>query len=219
MCGRFAITIPSDAMSQLFDAQPVNNLPDLPNFNVCPTNFIHAVTYNGLSRKLESLRWGFVPNWYRTVNAGPLLVNARSETIAQKPAFANASRKRRCLIPCSGFYEWSKDLEGNKIPWFIKRNDDKFMVFGGVWQEWNDESGIIKTCAIVTTESNSKLSKIHQRLPLVLERSDWGFWLGEEGHGASALMKPTGDETLKAYRVSKNINSNRSSGPDLISPI
>ena len=219
MCGRFAITIPSDAMSQLFDAQPVNNLPDLPNFNVCPTNSIHVVTNNGLGRKLESLRWGFVPNWYRTVNAGPLLINARSETIAQKPAFANASQERRCLIPCSGFYEWSKDLEGNKIPWFITRNDNAPMVFGGVWQEWSDEIGIIKTCAIVTTASNTKLSRIHHRLPLVLERSNWGLWLGEEGHGASVLMKPTDDETLNAYRVSKNINSNRSSGPDLISPI
>ena len=219
MCGRFAITIPSDAMSQLFDAQPVNNLPDLPNFNVCPTNSIHVVTYNGLGRKLESLRWGFVPNWYRTVNAGPLLINARSETIAQKPAFANASRERRCLIPCSGFYEWSKDLEGNKTPWFIKRNDDTPLVFGGVWQEWGYEGEIIKTCAIVTTASNNKLSSIHHRLPLVLERNNWGFWLGEEGHGASTLMRPTADETLKAYRVSKNINSNRASGPDLISPL
>ena len=219
MCGRFAITIPSDAMSQLFDAQPVNNLPDVPNFNVCPTNFIHVVTYNGLGRKLESLRWGFIPNWYRKVNAGPLLINARSETVAHKPAFAKASRERRCLIPCSGFYEWSKDLEGNKTPWFIKRNDGAPLVFGGVWQEWGYESETIKTCAIVTTASNSKLSKIHHRLPLVLERSNWGFWLGEEGYGASALMRPTADETLKAYRVSKNINSNRASGPDLMAPL
>ena len=219
MCGRFAITLPSDAMSRLFDAQPVNDLPDVPNFNVCPTNFIHVVTYSGLGRKLESLRWGFVPNWYQEVTGGPLLINARSETIAKKPAFSNASRARRCLIPCSGFYEWSKDLEGNKIPWFISRNDNAPMVFGGIWQEWSDESGKIKTCAIVTTASNSNLSKIHHRLPLVLERSDWGLWLGEEGHGASVLMKPTDDETLRAYRVSKNINSNRSSGPDLMSPI
>ena len=219
MCGRFAITIPSDAMSQLFAAQPVNNLPDVPNFNVCPTNFIHVITFNGLGRKLESLRWGFVPNWYRAVNAGPLLINARSETVAQKPAFANASRERRCLIPCSGFYEWNEDVEGNKIPWFLKRNDGTPLVFGGVWQEWGDESVIVKTCAIVTTASNSKLSKIHHRLPLVLERCDWGFWLGEEGHGASRLMMPTANDILTAYKVSNNINSNRSSGPDLMSPV
>ena len=219
MCGRFAITIPSDAMAQLFAAQPFNNLPNVPNFNVCPTNFIHVITFNGLGRKLESLRWGFVPNWYRAVNAGPLLINARSETVSQKPAFANASRERRCLIPCSGFYEWSEDLEGNKIPWFLKRNDGAPLVFGGVWQEWGDESAIVKTCAIVTTASNSKLSKIHHRLPLVLERSDWGFWLGEEGHGASCLMMPTANDILTAYKVSNNINSNMSSGPDLMSPV
>ena len=206
-------------MSQLFDAQPVDNLPDVPNFNICPTNFIHVITFNGLGRKLESSRWGFVPNWYRAVNAGPLLINARSETVAQKPAFANASRERRCLIPCSGFYEWSEDLEGNKIPWFLKRNDGAPLVFGGVWQEWGDETAIVKTCAIVTTASNSKLSKIHHRLPLVLERSDWGFWLGEEGHGASCLMMPTANDILTAYKVSNNINSNMSSGPDLMSPV
>jgi len=219
MCGRFAITIPSDAMSQLFAAQPVNNLPDVPNFNICPTNFIHVITYNGIGRKLESLRWGFVPNWYQEVNAGPLLINARSETVAQKPAFANASRERRCLIPCSGFYEWSKDLEGNKTPWFVTRNDGMPLVFGGVWQEWGDASDKIKTCAIVTTESNSKLSKIHRRLPLVLEKSDWDFWLGEKGHGASVLMRPTANDTLGAYKVSKNINLSRSSGPDLMAPV
>ena len=106
MCGRFAITLPSDAMAQLFDAKPANNLPDVPNFNVCPTNLIHVITANQFGRKLESIRWGFVPVWYKKINAGPLLINARSETLANKPAFAKASRQRRCLIPCFGFYEW-----------------------------------------------------------------------------------------------------------------
>ena len=219
MCGRFAITLPTDAISQLFKAQPVNNLPDIPNFNVCPTNSIHVVTSNEFGRKVESLRWGFVPSWYLKINAGPILINARSETLAQKPAFAKACKERRCLIPSSGFYEWSKDSEGNKIPWFVNRNDDTPLVFGGVWQEWGDESVIVKTCAIVTTASNSKLSKIHHRLPLVLEKSDWGFWLGEEGHGASRLMMPTANDILTAYKVSNNINSNMSSGPDLMSPV
>ena len=219
MCGRFAITLPTDAISQLFKAQPVNNLPGVPNFNVCPTNSIHVVTSNKFGRKVESLRWGFVPSWYLEINAGPILINARSETLAQKPAFASACKERRCLIPSSGFYEWSKDSEGNKIPWFVNRNDDTPLVFGGVWQEWGDESIIVKTCAIVTTSSNTKLSNIHHRLPLVLERSDWGFWLGEEGHGASTLMKPTSNDILTAYRVSKNINSNKSFGPDLMFPI
>ena len=218
MCGRFAITLPTDAMAQLFKAQPANNLPDVPNFNVCPTNFIHVITSNQFGRNLERFRWGFVPKWYQELNAGPLLINARSETIAEKPAFSNACKKRRCLIPCAGFYEWSKDLEGNKTPWFVQRNDETPLVFGGVWQEWGDEINKIKTCAIVTTASNSNLSGIHDRLPLVLERGDWSFWLGEKGHGASILMRPTANETLSAYKVSKDINSNRSAGPDLLSP-
>ena len=219
MCGRFAITLPSGAMSQLFEAPPINNLPNVPNFNVCPTNFIHVVTSNEGGRKLESLRWGFVPSWYRKIDAGALLINARSETLAQKPSFASACRERRCLIPCSGFYEWSRDIDGRKIPWFIKRQDEMPLVFGGIWQEWGDENGKIKTCAIVTTASNSKMSTIHHRLPLILERSHWGLWLGEKGHGASVLMGPTADQTLGAYKVSEAINSNRSSGPDLISPV
>ena len=219
MCGRFAITLPTDAMAQLFDAQPENNLPDVPNFNVCPTNFIHVITSDELGRKIERFRWGFVPKWYQELNAGPLLINARSETISQKPAFSNACRKRRCLIPCAGFYEWNKNLEGDKIPWFVQRNDKTPLVLGGVWQEWGDENNQIKTCAIVTTASNGRLSEVHHRLPLVLERSNWGFWLGEGGHGASILMRPTPNETLMAYKVSRDINSNRSAGPNLMSPI
>ena len=219
MCGRFAITLPTEAISQLFKAQPVNNLPDVPNFNVCPTNSIHVVTSDEFGRKVESFRWGFVPSWYREINAGPILINARSETLAQKPTFASACKERRCLIPSSGFYEWSKGLEGNKTPWFVTRNDGMPLIFGGVWQEWGYASNKIKTCAIVTTESNSKLSKLHHRLPLVLEKSDCDFWLGENGHGASVLMRPTANDTLRAYKVSKNINSSRSSGPDLMAPV
>ena len=219
MCGRFAITLPSDAMAQLFDAKPANNLPDVPNFNVCPTNLIHVITADQFGRKLESVRWGFVPVWYKKINAGPLLINARSETLANKPAFAKACRQRRCLIPCFGFYEWSLDKQGKKIPWFVKRQDNEPLVFGGVWEEWGDEDHKVKTCAIVTTASNKSLSAIHHRLPLVIEKGDWNLWMGEKGHGASVLMKPAADDKLTAYKVSSEINSNRSAGRKLISPI
>ena len=219
MCGRFAITLPSDAMAQLFDAKPANNLPDVPNFNVCPTNLIHVITADQFGRKLESIRWGFVPVWYKKINAGPLLINARSETLANKPAFAKACRQRRCLIPCFGFYEWSLDNQGKKIPWFVKRQDNEPLVFGGVWEEWSSESDKIKTCAIVTTPSNRRMSAIHHRLPLILEKNQWDFWLGEKGHGASALMRPTDDKTLTTHKVSLAINSNKSVGPDLINPV
>ena len=107
MCGRFAITLPPDAMAQLFEAVPANDLPQVPNYNVCPTNQVHAVI-GGDQRRLVSLRWGFLPHWYKTPSDGPLLINARAETIAEKPAFRSACRERRCLIPATGFYEWTK---------------------------------------------------------------------------------------------------------------
>jgi len=119
MCGRFAITLPSDAMAQLFDAAPGNDLPEVPNFNVCPTNGVHVVISGETGRRLTQMRWGFLPHWYKTPSDGPLLINARSETLAEKPAFRAACRERRCLIPATGFYEWTKDAEGKRLPWYI----------------------------------------------------------------------------------------------------
>ena len=119
MCGRFAVTLPSDAMAQLFAARPANDLPQIPNFNVCPTNTVHAVTSEDGARQLVAFRWGFLPHWYKTPSDGPLLINARAETIAEKPAFKSAARARRCLIPATGFYEWTKDEAGNRLPWYI----------------------------------------------------------------------------------------------------
>ena len=103
MCGRFALTLPHDAMAQLFDAVPSNALPDIPNYNICPTNLVHAVHTLEGQRRLVAMRWGFLPHWYKAENGGPLLINARAETIAEKPAFKAACRERRCLIPATGF--------------------------------------------------------------------------------------------------------------------
>ena len=116
MCGRFAITLPNDAMAQLFAAAPANDLPQVPNFNVCPTTQIHVVRGGETGRQLVSMRWGFLPHWYKATDGGPLLINARAETIAEKPAFRAACRQRRCLIPVTGFYEWTKDEQGTRWP-------------------------------------------------------------------------------------------------------
>ncbi|UWQ26178.1 SOS response-associated peptidase [Leisingera aquaemixtae] len=217
MCGRFAITLPSDAMAQLFAAQPANNLPKVPNFNVCPTNPVHAVQAVEGGRQLVAMRWGFLPHWYKTQTAGPLLINARAETIAQKPAFAAAARERRCLIPASGFYEWTKAEDGARLPWYIYRSDGAPIAFAAVWQSWGADDPV-KTCAIVTTAANQGLSAIHHRMPLILEPEDWGKWLGEEGHGAAALMQPGAEGVLAYHRVDPAVNSNRAEGPELIEP-
>lgn len=219
MCGRFAITLPADAMAQLFGAVPANDLPDVPNFNVCPTNDIHAITSDGDTRRLVSLRWGFLPHWYKTPTDGPLLINARAESVAEKPAFRAAARERRCLIPASGFYEWTKDAGGDRLPWYITDAGEAPLAFAGIWQSWDKGETPMATCAIVTTEANTAMSAIHHRMPVLVPPGDWALWLGEAGHGAATLMHAPPEDALRFWRVDPRVNSNRASGPDLIEPI
>jgi putative SOS response-associated peptidase YedK len=218
MCGRFAITLPPDAMARLFEAVPANDLPPVPNYNVCPTTLVHAVIHDG-RRRLVGLRWGFIPHWYKTPSDGPLLINARAETIAEKPAFRAAARERRCLIPADGFYEWTKDAAGARLPWFFRQSDGAPVVFAGVWQDWEREGERLSTCAIVTTEAQGSLTQVHHRVPVILRPEDWALWLGEAGKGAATLMTPPAEGELTFYRVDPRVNSNRASGPDLIAPL
>lgn len=217
MCGRFAITLPTDAMAQLFAARPANTLPSVPNYNVCPTNQVHVVQTGDTGRRLLPMRWGFLPHWYKAENAGPLLINARAETIAEKPAFRAACRDRRCLIVASGFYEWTKAGDGTRLPWYILRRDAAPIAFAGIWQSWGKDDPT-PTCAVVTTGANQTMSAIHHRMPLILEPQDWALWLGEEGKGAARLMRPGDEQVLQYHRVAREVNSNRASGPQLIEP-
>lgn len=205
-------------MAQLFDAAPANDLPTVPNFNICPTNQVHAVV-PGESRRLVSLRWGFIPHWYKTPSDGPLLINARAESIAEKPAFRAAARERRCLIPATGFYEWTKDPQGNRLPWYFHRTDGDPIAFAGVWQDWERDGVAHSTCAIVTTAAEGALTAIHHRVPVVVERADWPLWLGEAGKGAALLMHAPADGVLAFHRVDPRVNSNRAEGADLIEPV
>jgi len=206
-----AVTLPHDAMVRLFQAAPDNDLPDCPNYNVCPTNQIHVVVPG---RRLTSMRWGFIPQWYKAPNDGPLLINARSETIAQKPAFREACRARRCLIPANGFYEWTKTPDGARLPWYI--HGDAPLVLAGIWQSWGDD---MTTCALVTCKANPTMAALHGRMPVVLSPDDWGTWLGETDGKAAPLMKAAPEDALKFYRVDTAVNSNRAAGPELMTPI
>lgn len=204
-------------MAQLFAAQPANTLPAVPNYNVCPTNSVHVVTLGQTGRHLSPMRWGFIPHWYKAPNDGPLLINARAETLAQKPAFRAACRERRGLIVATGFYEWTKTDRGTRLPWYISRQDGAPIAFAAVWQSWGKDDPM-PTCAIVTTAANADLKPIHHRMPLILEQQDWAMWLGEEGKGASRLMQPGAPDILSFHRVDPKVNSNRASGPELIEP-
>ena len=164
------------------------------------------------------MRWGFLPHWYKAPNGGPLLINARSETIAEKPAFRAAARERRCIIPASGFYEWTRDGD-IRLPWYIHRADGAPLAFAGVWQDWERDGEAYRSCAVVTCGANDQMSAIHHRMPVILEPGDWPLWLGEAGKGAARLMQPAGDDVLTFYRVGKAVNSNRARGPELTEPL
>ena len=219
MCGRFALTLPSDAVAQLFEALPANDLPEVPDYNICPTNRVHAVISDGGARRLVPMRWGFLPHWYKTPTDGPLLINARSETVAEKPAFRAAARDRRCLIPASGFYEWTKDAAGNRLPWYFRPPGGGTLAFAGVWQDWERGEERFTTCAIVTTGAEGRMTDIHHRTPVVVAPGDWPLWLGEAGRGAALLMRPPEEGGLEWYRVDPRVNSNRARGADLIAPL
>jgi len=219
MCGRMAITLPHDAMARIFDAVPGNDLPEVPNYNVCPTVQVHVVTSDAAGRRLRPMRWGFLPHWYKATKDGPLLINARAETIAEKPAFRDAARERRCIVVASGFYEWTRLEDGTRLPWYIFRRDGSPMALAGVWQDWERGEEAMTTCAVVTTAANAPMSEVHHRMPVILEPQDWPLWLGEAGKGAALLMRAADDDVLDLYRVDQKVNSNRAAGPDLIEPI
>jgi len=214
-----ALTLPHDAIAQVFDAAPANDLPPVPNYNVCPTAQVATVTSDAGTRHLRPMRWGFVPHWYKAVNDGPLLINARAETIAEKPAFRAACRERRCLVPASGFYEWTRLEDGTKLPWYITRRDGAPLAFAGIWQDWERGGEALSSCAVVTTGANEAMSRVHHRIPVILEQDDWPLWLGEAGKGAATLMHAPKEDVLDFHRVSPAVNSNRASGPDLIEPV
>lgn len=219
MCGRMAMTLPQEAMVALFDAVPSNDLPETPNYNVCPTVQIPVVTSDAGGRRLRPMRWGFIPRWYKKPNGGPLLINARAETISEKPAFRDACRERRCLIPVTGFYEWYRDGDATPLPWFVQRADGAPLVMAGIWQDWTSGDETLTSCAIVTTAANAAMARIHHRIPVILTPKDWPLWLGEAGKGAARTMKSAPEDALLFYRVSTEVNSNRASGPALLEPV
>lgn len=221
MCGRLALTLPQDAMAQLFAARPANDLPHVPNYNICPTDRVHVVTTDDTGmRHLSAMRWGFIPQWYKTPSDGPLLINARAETIAQKPSFAKAVRRRRGLVVATGYYEWTKDAEGGRDPWYITRQDAAPQALAAIWQDWTSgEDDTLRSCAVVTTASKGAMTDLHHRVPVLLDPADWPLWLGERGKGAAPLMQAPADSVLHWHRVDRAVNSNRASGPALIEPV
>ena len=219
MCGRFTLTHPNEALARMFGAVPGNDLPVGPRFNVCPTQTVAVVTAEGGTRRLRAMRWGFLPAWYKAPSDGPLIINARADTVAAKPAFRDAIRTRRCLVPASGFYEW-QTVEGRKLPWYFTRADGRPMALAGIWQRWERGGTALDTCAIVSTEAGPGMAGLHHREPVLIEDDGWPLWLGEAGHGAAVLMQASAPGIIAPpFRVGVAVNSSRAEGAGLIAAV
>ncbi len=191
------ITSSFEAMARLFEAELGELGPDAPRLNVSPTEMVPVVTSRDGARTIVPMRWGFVPRWYKTPTGGPLLINARAERIAERPAFKEAVLERRCLLPADGFYEWQGE-KGSRVPWVIRPSDGRLLALAGLWQEWRGPGGGIATCVILTCPANSALAPIHERMPVLIEPEDHALWLGEAGPGAARLLAPAPEESLSA---------------------
>jgi putative SOS response-associated peptidase YedK len=208
VCGRFVLETPLKATAEIFNAQMAKSLVTVPNFNICPSENISVLVSNSGKRKLGQMRWGFVPHWYKSVADGPLLFNARAETLAEKPAFRDACRKRRCLIPADGFYEWKKKVGSKSKPFYVRRSDRQQMIFAGIWQFSDDREDRIPTCTIITVPASEQISGIHNRMPLLIDPCDWAGWLGEgQGVKAAKLMKTPSYIELEVLNVTNEIKS------------
>lgn len=216
MCGRFAFYSPSEATAALFGA---TSSPEVePRYNIAPTQYIAAIREDEQeAREVVMLRWGLVPFWAKDPSIGNRMINARAETVAEKPSFRNAYRKRRCLVLADGFYEWRKD--GNaKTPYFISLADGSPFAFAGLWEAWkskeSDES--LQSTAIITTAANEFMAQLHQRMPVVMLPEQAGRWLdGDMNLLSDIIEKPP---SFRAWPVDRKVNNARNEGQSLIDP-
>lgn len=227
MCGRFTLASQVSELRDLIDFVD-DALPDelQARFNIAPTQPVLVFrAEKEHERPLPAmLQWGLVPFWADDPKIGSRMINARSETVVEKPAFRAALKYRRCIIPVDGFYEWHKAAESNgKTPYWIHRHDRKPFAFAGLWESWNkDGSGPLETCTILTTQANAMMSLLHDRMPVILQRRDFDRWLHadpKQAAGLTDLFHPAPDDFLEAWPVSKAVNSPGSDYPGLIDEV
>jgi putative SOS response-associated peptidase YedK len=226
MCGRYSLTTTIEEMRRLLGfIGPLPNLP--PRYNIAPTQNVPTVRLaREGGRELALLRWGLIPSWAKDVEIGARLINARGESVAEKPSFRDAFKKRRCLVPADGFYEWQA-APGGKIPHRVGLAGGTpeampLFAFAGLWEHWDKaaDGKPIETCAIITTDANERLRPIHERMPVILAPEDYGHWLDPAtSHAdAQARLKPYPSDAMVAYEVSTRVNAVRNDDAACLAP-
>ena len=221
MCGRFALSRTPADLATVFGTH--NALPNFqPNWNLPPSQPAPVVRHNPRTgaRSLDVLRWGLIPHFVRDPAHARMLNNARADTVAKLPSFRGAFAARRCIVPADAFYEWKRDGK-LKQPFAFARADGALLALGGIWESWTDPASgdVTRSFAIVTTDANGTMAPIHDRMPVVLEPTDWPVWLGEEEGDPKTLLRPAADTVLRTWPVSTDVNSVRHNGAELLQPM
>jgi putative SOS response-associated peptidase YedK len=221
MCGRFALIVDASVLADVFDVDPPRQLE--PRFNIAPTQTVAIVRAGATAvRECAMVRWGLVPSWAKDEKIGARMINARGETVTEKPSFRSAVKSRRCLVPADGFYEWVRSDAG-KQPHFIHFADGRPFAFAGLWERWHrGEGGPLDTCTIITTGPNELIANLHNRMPVILPNIHHDEWLGPQPlqpERLQELLVPHPAEEMEAYPVSTCVNSPRNDGPECIARI
>jgi putative SOS response-associated peptidase YedK len=222
MCGRFTLSQPINAIASAFN---LTSIPPLePHYNIAPTQLIPAiltVPEQG-EKQLQMLRWGLIPSWAKDPAIGAKLINARAETVEEKPSFRAAFKRRRCLIIADGFYEWQRQ-EGKKQPYYFRLKSSQPFAFAGLWEHWRSpDEQTINTCTILTTEANDLLHPIHDRMPVILDSKDYELWLDlkvEKPALLQPLLRPYQADLMTSYAVSPKVNNPKNNTPECINSL
>jgi putative SOS response-associated peptidase YedK len=222
MCGRFTNSAKARDIEREFKVVgKLNNVSFEPRYNIAPTQLIPAVIETDGERAVNEFRWGLIPSWAKDETIGNNLINARAETLAEKPSFKNAYAARRCIIPASGFYEWQKKGAGAKQPFYFYLKDKDVFGFAGLWEEWTDKKTgeLIETCTIITTAANEVLAPVHDRMPVILKAEDYDRWLDEKEkkpERLQTLLAPYPASEMASHAVGRAVNTPTYNSPELI---
>ena len=219
MCGRINLHSRLNVLLKQVSAE-MRDDPDRYQlkFNLPPTLDVPVVRNDEQGRYVTVMRWGLLPPWTKDLKSAPMLNNARAETVAEKPSFRTAFKKRRCIIPVTGFYEWQDDTKP-KQPFYFHSPDDKMLAFAGLWERWSKDELTIDSCTIITTEANGVMAPVHSRMPVIFGENDIELWLDPNATDLVPLLTPCPDEELTCYPVSAFVNNARNEGPECIEPV
>ncbi len=222
MCGRFTLRATREELAALFQL-PMEAIPPwIPRYNIAPTQPVLGVrVLRHRHREMTFFRWGLIPSWADDPGLGSRLINARAETVAERPAFRAAFRRRRCLIPADGFYEWRR-VDGQKQPYLVQLHGGRPFAFAGLWERWERAGTVLESCTLITVPANARVAPLHDRMQAILARADYGLWLDPQEQDRErllALLQPYPASEMEAVPVSRRVNHPRNDDPDLVQPL